>query len=404
MIYGWPLPKRKAHIEKITKEQSSTTWPVPFRNRMRPLPIYSVPIDFPKYRLENGRTVDRQTEYLARKRPDLPKDFFRRDFELDVAQRAQDEILRGLVAEKNLLATFQKVEQDEPLILNDTGFVVNGNRRLCAMRLLYDEEPKKFKRFRNVDVVFLPPCDPTDIDAVEAELQLREDIKSDYKWTAFAAMLREKKALYKWNDKQLASMYDRPEKEIRELLDILAYAEVYLEDRGHPYEYHLVEKAEYAFRQLRAHRKKIKTEPKKEIYERAAFCLIDKPEEGRIYSEIPKIAENLDVVIDRLKDELDYKEGRGGEEQKLLKLADALSVEKNFDSVRAVVRDSIQAARSKEKAKKKTHFVITQISRARALLEQACLAIDDKSVKAEAKEELAKIDGLLAKLRRWANG
>ena len=43
-----------------------------------------------------------------------------------------------MVSEKGLLNYFKKNELELPLVLTDLGFVVNGNRRLCAMRILHE--------------------------------------------------------------------------------------------------------------------------------------------------------------------------------------------------------------------------------------------------------------------------
>ena len=142
MELGWPLPKRKDHIRRLADAQVKETYRVPFQGRQQPLPIRLVPIGFPKYRLDNGRTQAAQAEYLA-KHPERPADFFRRDLESEEAHRAQHEILKEMITgggEKDLLRYFKGREQTQPFILTDDGFVVNGNRRLTAFRELIAED------------------------------------------------------------------------------------------------------------------------------------------------------------------------------------------------------------------------------------------------------------------------
>jgi hypothetical protein len=270
---GWSLPKRREFLKEKVAEKSATTHPVPFQGKMRYLPVHEVPLGLPLYRLENGRTTGRQAEYLANN-PNVPQDFFRKDSESASAQKAQHKILTELTRErKNLFKEFETEPQTEPIILTSLGYVVNGNRRLSTWRELYEANKKKFARFRNVQVVVLPLVDEKEIDRVEAELQLKEDLKADYSWTSTALMMREKMLRYDYSDEDLASLYDRDKKEIVELLDTLDYAEQYLEARDTPKKFTDVETKEYAFIQIVRTRKKMKaSEAAKEVFEKAAFC------------------------------------------------------------------------------------------------------------------------------------
>ena len=404
MILGWPLAKRRAHIKKITEEKTGKTWPVPFQGRNQHYDIYSVSADLPKYRLENGRTTDKQAAYLA-KHQDLPSDFFRRDFELESAQQAQHEILKSLAGDKHLLRTFKKVKQDEPLILSSDGFVVNGNRRLCAMRMLVEEDPAAFKRFMNIEVVVLPPCDDRDMDDTEAELQLKEDLKSDYKWTAFACMLREKKKKYNLNEKELGAIYGRKPKEIKELLIILSEAEIFLDDQGKPYDYDEVLKDEFAFRQLFKARKIIQSEPKKEIFDRSSYLLISDNISGeRVYSVIPKIAKHIDAIIESVCDELNLPFSDPNDDNSLMDIADAMSNDAVQDIARVTVRDRIDVEERKVKERKRIDFVLHQVESAALALSDAYASIDKKTSKEGIENNLSKINELTQKIRDWVNG
>jgi len=174
MKYGWTYPDRKKHIEDCLKT-STRTQEIDFQNRPRTArPILTLDIEFPKYRLSNGRTYDLQAEYLA-KNPQLKTDYFTKDPEFEEAQKVQHKLLAELI--KNLFEYFAKHKQDEPLILDHEGFVVNGNRRLCAMRELINQDADKYAHFRTIDFLILPPGTEEDIDELEARLQEHPDIK-----------------------------------------------------------------------------------------------------------------------------------------------------------------------------------------------------------------------------------
>src|SRR5437660_1691006 len=97
MQLGWSLPKRRELIQRLAAAPIDETFRVPFQGRLPALAIRRVPVEFPKYRLDNGRTQAAQAEYLAT-HPELPGDFFARDLESEAAQRAQHEILTRMIS------------------------------------------------------------------------------------------------------------------------------------------------------------------------------------------------------------------------------------------------------------------------------------------------------------------
>lgn len=400
MELGWPLPKRRQFLKEQTAENSARTHPLRFQNRQQYFPVYTVPIGLPLYRLENGRTTGRQREYLA-SRPELSEDFFRADNESVAAQKAQHELLVKLTRErKNLFKEFETQPQTEPIILTSSGYVVNGNRRLSTWRELLESDPKKFARFKSVDVIILPHADEKDIDQLEAELQLKEDLKADYPWTSTALMIREKMSRHGYKDEDLSAIYGKDKKEITEILDCLDYADQYLASREVDSKYSDVEGKEYAFIQISRTRRKLKgNEEEKEIFEKAAFCLADEAGEGRrIYAEIPKIADHLDAVISSLAEEFDVDSGGGVEEQ----LSRVLDDKANFESARLTIRDTIEAASRQKKDKLKKDYVVLQITRARDSLREAKASIEDQSTKDGAQSALEEVEALVLDLKAWA--
>lgn len=401
---GWPLPKRREFLKEKSAEKADKTHPVPFQGKMQYLPVHEVPLGLPLYRLENGRTTGKQAEYLSA-HPEVSKDFFRSDPESAAAQKIQHSILTEMArGPKNLFKEFESEPQIEPIILTSRGYVVNGNRRLSTWRELYESDKSKFDRFHVIQVVILPFVDDKDIDRVEAALQLKEDLKADYSWTSTALMMREKMSRFGYTEDELVALYTRDKKDLIELLDSLDYADQYLEARDLPNKYSDVDAKEYAFIQMVRTRKKWKaTEAEKEVFEKAAFCLTDEAGEGkRIYSEIPKVADHLDEVIESLSDEFSL-EFEGLDRQSVLtKTAELLSEKSNFDSARVVIRDAIEAATYAKKDKKKKDNVVTFALKARAALQEAQSSIATDSTKDGVETVLDEIEMLTAAIRTWA--
>src|SRR5690606_11307411 len=136
----------------------------------------------------------------------LPQDFFEKDPESDAVQKAQHEILKGMIKEKGLHDFFKTHEQSNAIILSHEGYVINGNRRLCAWRELFSTG--KYPKFSHVRAIVLPPADQKDIDELEARLQVHQDIKADYTWTSRALMLKHRKAAYSYTIDQLADLFE----------------------------------------------------------------------------------------------------------------------------------------------------------------------------------------------------
>ena len=177
--WGWPVAERNRYLGD-TDAIADETERLHFQGRDDVFTIKLVPIGLPKYRLSNGRTATRQSQYISTK--DLDSDFFEADWEREEAQTAQHSILLELIHGKGLEARFTKAgtRQTEPLILTSDGFVANGNRRLCAMRKCYYNNRIAYEHYSHVKVVQLPTATERDIVRLEAELQIEEDKKKTF--------------------------------------------------------------------------------------------------------------------------------------------------------------------------------------------------------------------------------
>jgi len=413
MKLGLPLPRRVTIIQQIVKKGSETTYPVEFQGKVQHFSIYRVSLDMPKYRLANGRTQAAQDEYLA-SNEEASDDFFTRDFESDEAQKVQHKILYDMLNEAGLLPELKKNQQREPLILNAQGYVVNGNRRLCAIRELYSATPKRYAHFSHVDVVVLPPCDERDIDELEARLQIKKDTKAEYSWITFSIMLRKRRQEHGYTDKELALLYDKKKNEIKQLLLMLDEVEKYLEERRQPKRYHLVQD-EFAFRKLVEGRAKLTKEAEKDVFEKVAYCLIDDSSRssGRLYKVIPEVEKYLPQVVERLEEELPLEEYTspkkktevdellGEISEKSVGLSKAINDPKHRETILEVVSDVVESERIKKKTKKDANAVLILLKNANTNLAEAITLLGKKTSSTGMKEQLDSIASAIKTLRNW---
>ena len=417
MELGWSYPRRREIIDRllnaVTVDQNK--FPLEFQNERKFFPIFKVDIGMPKYRLANGRTQDIQEQYYTAN--NLPDDFFERDLELEDAHKAQHEILktqlkfRGL----DLIDYFKKHEQTEPLILDNNGFVVNGNRRLCTMRELHQkdlDEGTLSTKFSHIEVIILPPCSEEDILILEGKLQISEDIKADYNWTAEGCMYRSLRDKKHFTTEKISSIYEKKKEYIEELILLLTYVDQYLESRNQAKQYHFIQDdTKFAFEAIVKGRKKLNDEDKKDIFQTISFSVIDHrlPGMGIIYRFIPKIAENIDTIIERAQEEFPSEEqmtmdddnldggllGESNFEEDLINLAQTIDKEENRENIVQIVKDVIDA----EDDRKQRYTVIQKIQRANTLLQDAINMFDDDTERDGIELQLESIEVNVAKLK-----
>ncbi len=413
MQLGWPLPKRRALIEELFNTTADAKYQLKFQGRMRQFDIFTVPIEMPKYRLANGRTQSAQDTLIAQK--GLPEDYFDKDQESEEVHLEQHKILVTKLGDKDLIGVFKKNIQEIPLVLTNLGFVVNGNRRLCAMRQLLEEDKEKYAHFRHIDVIILPPCDEKDIDDFEAQEQIKEDIKADYGWITFACMLRKKHKTQGLSFEELTGRYDISINQLEDLLDDLEHVDTYLNNRNKVKMYHeLNSKHKYAFQELRKGRLKIKDDAKREIFTSIAYHFIDIPEStglGRLYRVIPSIHSHLDKITEKLKLELPIESEQVPPDDIFDLLTDeqndidletlALELDKPEygDQVIEVVMDVIREEQEGIKNQKSKTATLNNITRANTLLQDALNCFNGQSVTVGMIEQLNSIEDSLQKLR-----
>jgi hypothetical protein len=161
----------RERVQEANK-QAGPTFDVPFRNKSISFRRIRIATDFPLYRIQSGRTHRAQSEYLER-HPRHDRNFFD-DPEDPRVQAAQHEILLLMIGERELDKDLSDRGQLAPLVLTFDGYVVDGNRRLAALR----ESKEQY-----AEAVVLPEdAQAREIYETEIELQMQRETKAPYDW------------------------------------------------------------------------------------------------------------------------------------------------------------------------------------------------------------------------------
>lgn len=385
--FGWPRPARLEEFKTRLEAKNLATDRVVFQGLNQDLPIVRIPIDLPKYRMVNGRTASLQVEHLALN-VDLRSDLFTGDPEMWDAQEVQHELLLKLGRLSDLDGYFEDPahKQVNPLLLDEDGFVVNGNRRLSMWRQLLHDDPQKYGHFEHIEVVILPHATEKDINRLEAQLQIEKDIRADYSWDAQANMMIAKMERDNIQAEELCKLYKMKDSEFAQLLDMRAYADEYLRSRDKANRWSEVSGQEHTFQRLVQSRSKLSGVGPKEIFKEAAFALIDDPTAvGRLYIAIPELAAHLHRVIERLVSELDLETTApddglddlfgGGQADESdahqAGLIQALRDPAQRTQAREVIGEVLETERQVKKDVKKAGYLLDQCAKANSFLTAA---------------------------------
>lgn len=418
--FGWPKPARTEEFKKLLETASGATFRIVFQGKTIDIPIIRVPIELPKYRMANGRTASLQAEHLARN-PTAQPDLFAGDAELWSSQEIQHELLLQLAKQSDLRKYFEDPAngQVEPILLDENGFVVNGNRRLSTWRDLCHTDNAKYGHFRHIDVAVLPHCDEKEIDRLEATLQISKDIKADYSWDAEANMMMAKQKRDGFSNKELADLYDMKESEIQELMDMRAYADEYLRSRNKANLWSLVSEHEFAFKKIVSSRPRISGIGNQEVFKQAAFTLIDNPGEagGRLYDAIPAIVESLDQIKEKLQTEFEVKPETTtadlndlfggapptpGENALDMPLAKEIQKPESAERARKIIVDVIESQRQLKKDSKSASYLLDCCAKAQSALTAAVKdGLRPESKLAGVAKQLDQIQSQVEKIRTY---
>ncbi len=318
--FGAPLLSRKEEIARKT-EKPESFYPIEIMGRLQNIPVISVRIEMPVYRLANGRTKSAQLEYLT-KHKDIPRDIFDNDHDSFEAQSIQHSLLLQLVKDEDLLQTFAsgEMEQVEPIICTNTGVVVNGNRRLCAWRKLFYDNRERYKSFETIRIAVLPEMDEKAILDIEKRLQIQRTMRAEYRWHT-KALMAEIELKNGAKEAALAKSYGLKKKELMNLIESRRIAELFLKKVDHPDEWSLLDKSYYAFESIVVGSRKIYSQTHRELFEKIAFDLIirnlDQMEDapsGRLYATIKERAEHIEAIAEELAKKMEATES--GDTQK----------------------------------------------------------------------------------------
>lgn len=294
--------EREAIIEKARKSTSRFEAFYDFRSTQYDLPVIRVGIDLPVYRVENFRTYTDQHEYIAKEKK--PSNFFLSGQEVESVQQVQHALLFRLakkgVAESvvPVIDVLKTDGQREPFLITASGVVVNGNRRLAAMREL---------EMSHVDAMVLPADATADeIVDIEASLQGRPETKLDYDWIGDGELISRLIGMGR-TPKQVADQLHRSEKDIKNAIQALSEVDLYLKEWARAEgEYSRVrEDAEQLFKDL-PKRLEGKDANLAQASRVIAWSLFDNRDKlpGRIYDFNPAFGKLASDVLDRVASDL----------------------------------------------------------------------------------------------------
>ncbi len=295
----------KEMVGTAEKSKPDGTSDVPFRDQRHPFPRIRVRLDFPLYRIQSGRTRRAQSQYLEW-HPDLPKDFFA-DPEDRAVQRAQGEILLRMTHEAKLAEDLELKGQYSPIVLTYDGFVVDGNRRLAALR----EQKKEY-----ASAVVLPSdATSSEIYETELELQMARETKAKYDWVDELLNIRHGLVSQHESLDTIARIMRLDKKDLEKSLEILTMVDMYLNWLEAPGQYHRIPGdvsggAKQAFIELTEGLEKKNVKPlgqgaKSTIREACFAASMEVEGYIMIRSIIKQMSGKPDLMLERLKEDSD---------------------------------------------------------------------------------------------------
>lgn len=274
----------RERVDIAERSANRTTFDVPFRQRTISLVKIDVPIGFPLYNIQSGRTHRSQTEWIEQN--NRAKDFFA-DPEDDEVQRVQNELLLTMIRDRGLAEDLERRDQRNPVVLTYDGFIVDGNRRVAALREQGGVE--------NVVAVVLPPdATRTEVFETELELQMARETRAEYNWIDQALHIRYGVRQLEEPVASVAQRMNVPEREVNEMMLRLSLVDQYLGWLGTPDAYHRVPSdSEQSFVELadRESRQQFRNLPElqRRAGKQACFGVIQVPGGG--YMDVRRVAD-----------------------------------------------------------------------------------------------------------------
>lgn len=324
MTYETKVEPSRVRAEMIAERVAVSTETETFheyQNREHKLPVITLPLHVPIYRMANFRTRTAQQSYLRREGKDAG--FFQQENE--DAQAIQHQILIKFAEEErdrsiaSIIGVLKDEKQRLPLLITSLGIVVNGNRRLAAMRKLYGEDSSQHRAFSHVKCMVLPSTITEDeVVEIEVRLQMKRRTELPYNWIDEAIAIRELRDSGK-GIKDLSALMNKSKGDIEDAINALAEADLYLSDRrGTPGDYEAIDFAKELFFDMGSSLSSKQGEAQ-EMSRRFAWTLVEKRGKGglsgRVYNFNPMFGKKADEVAERLAERMGVELQTGAEEE-----------------------------------------------------------------------------------------
>lgn len=279
-VHVEPAGIRENKISILENESKKTEPFYEYQNRLHDLKVITVPLSLPIYRMANFRTRTAQQAYLRRE--GKPIDYFTLGEENEAAQQRQHEFLLKFAQEGRqgsvtpIIDVLKSEKQRQPILITHCGVVVNGNRRLAAMRSLYTQDSDQFREFSHVKCQVLPTTATIDeIVEVEVRLQMKQRTELDYEWINECIAVKELRDGGK-SEKELMAMMNKKKSEIYDAIYALTEADLYLSEwLGSPGDYESIEDAKQLFYDM-GENLRPKSGDGQEVGRRIAWLLADR--------------------------------------------------------------------------------------------------------------------------------
>jgi hypothetical protein len=271
-------------LAEADKQGGRPTYPVEIRGQVKNLSVFRIDISVPKFRLENGRTI-RGIQEFTHDNPASAEAL--RDKSSAEAQDIIQSVLMMMVDKEDLIKILAEEGQRDPLILTQQGYVLNGNRRLAAMRKL-SQDAKHSRRFQNIDVVLLPQLDEPELSSIEMRLQMAIEGKARYNWLDELLVIQKNIRVLNMDiEKVRVAMRTTKPNLLKRLLMYELVAE-YLEFSGKPGQFFSVVSDEQAFKTLAdgVKRYEKRVDMQRSLKSKAFEIILRKPKHKSIHLQI----------------------------------------------------------------------------------------------------------------------
>ena len=270
-----PAQERTEIIQRALQRSAPHEHHVPTDDGYLALPVVTVASEALVYRADNGRVVSElahAAETRSRTLADLKADAESADVQSLLEQLLLDKARDPDGPIYDELAHYAR--QTEPLLIARDGLVLNGNRRLAAMRGLRARDPDAYAGFAQVTAAVLPADISRDkLEYIEAALQMAPELKLSYSWINRRLKLRQHVA--DLDRERVAKAYRFQDADAVDTeLEQLALAEAYLDWRGTPGAFARVEKQEERFVRLNAQLRALNADHMVALWKAIGFALL----------------------------------------------------------------------------------------------------------------------------------